>query len=30
MWSKYLSAKKDIGDFIVHTLYEMDQYRNKL
>ncbi|RSJ44278.1 hypothetical protein D8817_08170 [Streptococcus gordonii] len=26
--SEYLSAKKDIGDFIVHTLYEMDQYRN--
>ena len=25
---EYLSAKKDIGDFIVHTLYEMDQYRN--
>jgi len=26
--SEYLSAKKDIGDFIVHTLYEMDQYSN--
>lgn len=26
--TEYLSAKKDIGDFIVHTLYEMDQYHN--
>lgn len=26
--TEYLSAKKDIGDFIVHTLYEMDQYSN--
>ncbi|COT08219.1 Uncharacterised protein [Streptococcus pneumoniae] len=26
--SEYLNAKKDIGDFIVHTLYEMDQYSN--